>query len=763
MDRFFIGFLDGPSGLQTNTRPWLIADNSFTDLRNVSVFRGRLRKRFGSYYMGSGATAGLEQLLSRLRIPLSGGSGVGITDGSGNASGTVPGNLFKQGQMFSIGTALYTVSSASSGVQPMLQTVSTTTATYNISNGAYNFVGAPATTQIYFYPSEPVMGITNYENGPINNQPSYAFDTQFAYLYSVTGGIGSWNLSVGSPTWHSSNSQFFWICNWFSTLPGQTTMYVTNFNATVPMPNSNDDPMYYFYNGTWTAFIPYFLPAGGAVSAGPFVKTAKIIVSFKNRLLLLNTIENDHAMSPTNTAYPQRCRYSHLGSPLSVTAWYEPNQVDASGNIADGAGYIDASTEEQIVSAEFIKDRLIVYFERSTWEIVYTGNEVYPFRFQKINTELGADAQFSVVPFDKVILVMSNTGVHACNGSNVERIDLLIPQQIFAIANKSSGTQRVAGIRDYYTEMVYWTFPTNERASEVFPNRILVFNYRTNSWAFYDDCITAWGYFEQQLAETWASTQGTWQENTQTWNSPVEQAQFRQIIAGNQEGYMFVVDSNQSNNASVMQITNMTWSSSTQLLTLTIINHTLGQNDFINISDANGVTLSGTGIYQVQAIVDENTVTAGPVTTFSGTYTGGGTVARVSNIQIMTKQFNPYVDKGLNVYVYKVDFGVLNNAVGEITVDYYTSSAPLSMVEEAKATNMILGNSILEMGPYALYPLEQYQSLLWHPVYFQSEGEFIQLYLYMSDEQMMTPEISLNSFELEAFILNCTPVSTRLQ
>ena len=49
---------------------------------------------------------------------------------------------------------------------------------------------------------------------------------------------------------------------------------------------------------------------------------------------------------------------------------------------------IDAATQEAIVSAEFLKDRLIVYFERSTWELVYTGNQIYPFTWQKINTEL---------------------------------------------------------------------------------------------------------------------------------------------------------------------------------------------------------------------------------------------------------------------------------------------------------------------------------------------------------------------------------------
>ena len=43
-------------------------------------------------------------------------------------------------------------------------------------------------------------------------------------------------------------------------------------------------------------------------------------------------------------------------------------------------------TDEQIISCEFIKDRLIVFFERSTWELAYTGNEVLPFIWQKINT-----------------------------------------------------------------------------------------------------------------------------------------------------------------------------------------------------------------------------------------------------------------------------------------------------------------------------------------------------------------------------------------
>ncbi len=105
---------------------------------------------------------------------------------------------------------------------------------------------------------------------------------------------------------------------------------------------------------------------------------------------MLNTIEQNSG-GTTNTAYPQRARFCHYGAPFSggtanPLAWLEPNQTNGP-NKAEGGGFIDAATDEEIVSAEFIKDRLIVYFERSTWELAYTGNQVYPFTWQKSITE----------------------------------------------------------------------------------------------------------------------------------------------------------------------------------------------------------------------------------------------------------------------------------------------------------------------------------------------------------------------------------------
>ena len=116
-----------------------------------------------------------------------------------------------------------------------------------------------------------------------------------------------------------------------------------------------------------------------------------------------------------------------VGSPLDSSAWRQ--------DLAGSGNALDASTTEAIITVEFVKDRLIVFFERSTWELVYTGNQAYPFNWQQINTELGAESTFSIVPFDKICIGVGNVGIHACNGANVERIDEKIPDTVFDIHN----------------------------------------------------------------------------------------------------------------------------------------------------------------------------------------------------------------------------------------------------------------------------------------------------------------------------------------
>ncbi len=723
-DRFLIAPYDANSGLQTNVRPWLIPDEAFSALNNAYVFRGRVRKRFGGTLLNGSVDDAVAQLFSRLRI------NIATTDGAGNAAGTVPGAIFKIGQLFSVGDTIFTVWQANGA---MLSTGSAT-GTYNTATGAYTITGADALTAVYFFPAEPVMGLPTYENASINDETLIAFDTQFAYQY-INGGWErlAGEVTPGAATWTGDDSQFFWATTWTSDASNRI-FFVTNFNENEP------NFMRSFDGTNWDNFRP-------AITGALFLNSARILVVFKNRLIALNTWEG--AGSPGDN-FPTRARYSQIGSPLAVDAFRQ--DIPGKGNA------IDAATTEAIITAEFLKDRLIVYFERSTWELVYTGSQTYPFTWQKINTELGAESTFSIVPFDKVCIGVGNVGIHACNGSNVERIDQKIPDEVFEVSNDNQGVFRVYGIRDYFVEMVYWTFPTSE--NNKFPRRVLVYNYKTGTWAFNDDSITAFGYFQNPTSITWSSTNQTWEDGIETWDDAPLLAKFRQVIAGNQEGFTFLVDSDEPRNSPSLQITNITFPAG--VITLDIIDHNLATNDYIIIENAQGsgdiTTLNGR-IYQVN-VMSSNIITIIDPEVTTGTYTGGGTAARVSQINIFTKQYNFYVKQNRNVNLNKIDFQIDSTTNGQITVDIYPSSGDL-----------VVDSRVLDMTPYALYPYEAQQTRLWHPIYPSAEGEFVQLKLFLSDDpnlpaeetQMRNPLIAFSEFEMHAMAFYVNPTSTRMQ
>jgi hypothetical protein len=770
-DRFLIAPIN--TGLETDLKPWLIPDDAFAQLNNAYVFRGRVRKRFGSQYTGVGWPDELTRpLYSRL------GYNLGVT-----YSGTIPGSKFSQlGQQFWVNGVILTVYQNGA----MLTTDSAqATGTYNTGTGAYAIAGAGVTGDLYWYPSQPVMGLCQLESSTINDEPSMAFDTQFAYRYN-----GFWFNSTGGGPWHGDDTNFFWTCNWKGLAPQDDTLFVSNFQVTNlnGIAVANDDPIWYYNipSQAWTSasganafyFAPAYTGTPGAPQTGPFVVTARIIVAFKNRLLLLNTVENDNIITGpaplgTNSNFPFRCRFSAYDSTVAVNSWYNANQSDTSGNNSIGGGYIDAPTEEEIVSAEFIKDRLIVYFENSTWELVWTSNQVYPFVWQKLNTELGSDATFSIVPFDRSVIAIGGVGVHACNGSNVQRIDEKIPDQIFTLNKEQDSIIRVVGIRDFYTEMIYWTFP-NDNATK-YPNKVLVYNYRNNTWAFNDDTITFFGYFEQQTDTTWEDLSDlTWEEANFTWDSGVIESNFRQTIAGNQHGYIFTISSDVSSNARVLQITNAVQSGTS--ITLSIQDHTLTAQDYISLANLQGVTISdGTGnptIFKVNSVVDANTITIGGMNyplTLTGAYKGGGVAGRVSNIQVLSKQWNPYIGQGRNFYLARIDFCVEKTTNGEVTVDYFPSGSEQSMLlaggtgEYGTGANMSTG--VLETRPYdpRYYPFESQQSRLWHPVYFNTDGQTVQIGISLSDAQLRNESIATSNFVLEGLVLHVQPTSYRLQ
>lgn len=722
-------FLIAPftSGLETEVRPWLLPEDAFEELNNMYVFRGRVRKRFGSQLMsddGAAVDPTIAQLNSRLRID------VGTTDGNGDLAGTVPGAVFKVGQMFSIGTEIFTVNVTGTPAV-MLTTGAATTHTYNTTTGAFVFAGAAATTIVFFYPAESVMGITEFETNIINDEPTFAFDTQFAYEF--TG--GGWDRLGAAPgLWTGDNSDFFWATTYQGATADLTLLFVSNFQFGATLTGS--DPVKFWNNAVWTDFQPQF-----TATVTDTILTARVLIGFKDRLLYLNVVENTGVAPGINTQFGNRLRFSQNGSPVDVLAFRQ--------DIPGRGGFLDAPTQEQIITAEFLKDRLIVFFERSTWELVYTGNEILPFRWQQINTELGAESTFSIVPFDKVTLGVGNVGIHACNGANVERIDDKIPDTVFEIHNENEGVKRVHGIRDFFVEMVYWAIPSDDN-NDTFPTKVLVYNYRTGSWAINDDSITAFGYFQNQNDRTWRASLETWQESDFTWSTGVLQSQFRQVVAGNQEGFMFLIDSTETRNSPALQITDIDIGTGA----ITIIEHNLHVNDFVAIENLQGTTID----QAPQFIFKVDTTTKTTITlvgaTFTGVYTGGGTVARVSNPEILSKQYNFFIKEGRNVSVNAIDFYVDKTTNGEISVDYFASSS-----------NAVLETQILETRPYPIEfdPLEQTQARIWHRLYPDLEGDNIQIRTFLSDTQIVDENIAWSDLEIHALMFHASPTRSRFE
>lgn len=733
-DKFLIAPLK--EGLQNNVKPWLISTSAYSVLQNLYTWRGSVKKRAGGTLMNTSVGAPQDQLLSRFRV------NIGTTDGGGAFSATVPGSIFAVGQAFSVGDEIFTVNVTGTPANMLDSTNTSGLTTFNTTTGAVDLLTVSDTTNVFYYPSTPVMGFGLYTT-PASSR-IFGFDQQFVYNFTYTTG---WNRNAGgdtfNSTWTGTDRDFFWTTNYRGLTADVILFFITN--------NVIADGFRY-WDGT--NFVQLGTVGTTPINVGgDYIVTSKIILPFKGRLLLFNVTEN---VGASNITFQNRVRYSQVGSPVSATSWRD----DINGR----GGFIDAPIIDPIVSAQYLKDRLIVFFENSTWELVYTSNELLPFLFQKINTELGAESLNSIIPFDQTVVGFGPNGINECNGINVQRIDQLIPQEIFNVSNNNFGPARVTGIRDYYNELVYWAYNSGEETTgnnNVYPNLILVYNYREGNWAFNQDSITALGNFYLQKTVTWADSHITWEKQQQTWAQTADKDKFLSIIAGNQQGYTFIVDSDNSQNSKAMQITDMAINDAT--ITVIAKNHNLKKNSYVLIQDVqcfDGTLANVNGLIFIVDTSDADTFSINTGTTvLTGTYAGGGVVTRVSELALQSKQFNFYNEVGINTAVLKVDFLVDKTDFGQIAVNWDVSSSDRDFILDSVSTQSLIGSSILPTFPNALMPLEGTQARFWHPVYFNAQGENFNFLMFFTPQQVTDPNISLSDFQLNAFIVHAMKTS----
>ena len=356
-------------GLENSTESWLGSEEAMTSIDNCYLRRGRFIKREGQSVWGqtgdltSGETgfsnvtgnqytvtlANPTVVRRSLKIYDSGGAQVVKDDGEGNLTGDVDAG-------------------------------GTNTIDYSTGDIDVTFSGAISGTVTADYATEhsrPIRGIKNYDRYSGNNI-LLAFDTTrlskwvttnnyFENVADASSNYDLWNST--NLVWTESYGDYIWICD-NSTLSGGSppTGGVKVFDGSVISDPDLD------------------LDAAGTPTA---IKGALMIFVYKERLVMLNTIEGT-----SNTRYPQRARWSAIGiTPTTSQGWFDP---ELSGVFGQG-GRNDAPTNDEIVSAGFVGNRLVVFFENSVFALDATSNPDLPFVWRQLSVTKQCSSTFATV------------------------------------------------------------------------------------------------------------------------------------------------------------------------------------------------------------------------------------------------------------------------------------------------------------------------------------------------------------------------------
>ncbi len=676
-----------------------------------------------------------------------------------------------------------------------------------------------------YYPCLPVMGLPNRELDQINQEQTVAFDTIYSYEFNNTSNEFKELTAATATTWTGLDSDFFYGMNYWQTADNAQYYWVTNFSGT------SGDPIRIYDGIDWYDFLP-------TTSGTDEMHQCRILIPYKGRVVALNTFEG--ATLAGSTQYPQRARWSQNGAPLSaVNAGVAPTAtVEWLSDVKGRGGFVDAPTNEHIVSAEFIRDTLIVGFERSTWQLRYTGNEILPFVWERINKDLGCESTFSVVSFDQGVLQIGDKSINSCNGNTVERIDESIPDEVFNIHNNNGdGPLRVHGKRNFFEELVYWTFPDSSTSAK-FPDRMLVFNYENFTWSIFRDSFTTFGQYQRFNDITWGDLGDTdWNQANFSWVTAKLQSQYPNTIAGNQQGFVLNLEQKTSNSES-LHITNVAGGTSAVRITcqdhnlestvsdpsapteyvevnsiigtgglelngrvfsvdridsntidlyekprtnitgitqatqgvVTAVGHTFttGQHFYIDailtgmtqISGLNGlvVSVNGNDITIDIDTTDFTAYTSGgeiqnldadvvPAVVQARTYMGGGTLTRVMGFTAKSKKFN-LVQAGLKTHLGMLDFLSQVTSEGEVSCNVFVDYNDSQPVNDGSDDffNQIFSTQVEQFSNPG-------NSKEWHRLYCNTDAQFFEFDLNLTERQMFTPAITNSEVLIDAIIV----------
>lgn len=650
-------FLIGPikDGVRKDLKPWIIPDDAFEELVNAYQFRGRIVRRSG--YIGLGKLANGTPVM-------------------GLKTWEQPGINIQTLIAFDT-TASYEWNGTAFVALPSVMSVVWSGTDYQFFYTA-NYANAFwATNSKPGLHGASIFGITNAVAplAQVTTTAAHGFTTGQTVAFINVGGMTQINgqsdtITVTGPT-------TFTLDTIDTSTYGVYTANGFALNSSVSV-TGKDGIRYYgvLSNGTgWANYNPPIDPNNALLGA-------LLIFPYRGYLVFLNTTEGNEQ---TQSNFPNRARWVQIGTPYySAPQPVFPNTQGIDINAARDdlfgrGGANDAPTNENIVGAAFIRDILIVYFTRSTWRLRFVNNAQNPFVWERVNIELGSDCTGSTIPFDKGLMAIGNRGIVISDGNDTIRFDEKIPDEIFNIRQSNFGFNRVQGIRTFKSKLSYWTIPSDTNSDGTFPDQVLVFNYDTKNWAIFDDVFTCFGYYYPgSSGETWANLTDSWSSyGSKTWGDGSGSSGFESIIAGNQQGYVFILEETDGQNSPSLNISAIT-AANPGVFTST--NNNMPDGTWITLTgvtvttSADGVSLNGRNFKISKSLATDNTfvinefkpIAAGNAVGTSFTYDVDYTPIVAGSVQVNVGTGLVFRDIALN--------GILveDSGLGTGTINYQT-------------------------------------------------------------------------------------------
>lgn len=513
---------------------------------------------------------------------------------------------------------------------------------------------------------------------------------------------------------------------------------------------------------------------------------ARMIVPFKDRLLFIGPVIqtsdiNSQRYLQDTVIYSQNgtpyYTASFQGDPSLSSTIFNPllvpdNQTASPPSywedLTGFGGFITAGVDQAINTVSSNEDVLIMGFDKLQARFVYSGNDIVPFNFFIINSELGSGSTFSIINMDEGAISRGTRGWIITSQVETKRIDLSIPDEIFQLNLSQNGTERFTAQRDFINEWIYFTFPSNSISTK-FPNTTLQFNYRDNSWARYVESYTTYGQFKITSGNTWATigdVYETWAEWNDPWSAGATTILQPKVIAGNQQGFVLFRDEGTGEGNSL-------YISNISTPTVTSPDHGLNNGDYIIISNVLGTigtNVNGKIFSVANASNDTFDLNPPPAT---GTYLGAGLIKRMYVPFIQTKQFPVAWGMSRKVRIGVQQYLFTTTEAGQITLLIFLSQNADSPYNDSsidlnsgliystlvytcpESTNLGLTPANINLQ----IPTAIQQAQTWHRMNTSLLGDTVQLGITLNDTQMRDTDFKsqFSEIEIHGFILDVTP------